>query len=181
MPASRRSTSVWAACGRPQDLGQALVQAARALGRRAIVSRGWAELSVVGDEPDCLAVGEVNVQKLFGRGAAVVHHGGAGTTTVAALAGAPQVVVSQIYDQHYWARRVEELGIGAAHAPGTPGAESLASALERALRPEVAERARSVAARVQTDGARVAAERVSALRGRNAARTRGTESLPRTD
>ena len=76
-------------------------------------------------QPDCLAIGEVNQQALFTRVAAVVHHGGAGTTTAAALAGAPQVVIPQIYDQHYWAQRVHALGIGTAHAPGAPTADSL--------------------------------------------------------
>ena len=108
-----------------------MIQAARALGRRAIVSRGWADLSLVDNEPDCLAIGEVNQQALFKRVAAVVHHGGAGTTTAAALAGAPQVVIPQMYDQHYWAQRVHHLGIGTAHAPGAPTTDSLASALER--------------------------------------------------
>ena len=88
----------------------------------------------------------------------MVHHGGAGTTTAAALAGAPQGVVPQIYDQHSWARRIHELGIGAPHAPGVPTVDTLASALEVALRPDVAARARFVAAGVRTDGARVAAE-----------------------
>ena len=147
-----------------QDLGKVMVQAARAVGRRAIVSRGWADLSVGDDERDCLAVGEVNAQTLFGRVAAVVHHGGAGTTTLAALAGAPHVVVPQMYDQHYWAGRVEHLGIGTAHAPGSPTADSLASALERALQPDVAARARSVASAVRSDGAEVAARGLMELR-----------------
>ncbi len=102
----------------PQGLSQVMVQAARALGRRAIISRGWADLSLADNEPDCLAIGEVNQQALFKRVAAVVHHGGAGTTTAAALAGAPQVVVPQMFDQHYWAQRIQYLGIGTAHAPG---------------------------------------------------------------
>jgi vancomycin aglycone glucosyltransferase len=147
----------------PQDLGRVMVEAARALGRRAIVSRGWAGLSLAGNGPDGLAIGEVNVQALFGRVAAVVHHGGAGTTTAAAAAGAPQVVVPQMYDQHYWAARVEHLGVGTAHelgAPGAPTADSLASALERALQPGVAARARSVANEVRRDGAEVAANRL---------------------
>ena len=76
------------------------------------MSRGWPDLSLVGRRTDCLAIGEVNQQALFTRVAAVVHHGGAGTTTAAALAGAPQVVIPQVYDQHYWAQRVEQLGIG---------------------------------------------------------------------
>ena len=146
----------------PQDLSLVMIEAARALGRRAILSRGWADLSLVDDEPDCLAIGEVNQQALFRRVAAVVHHGGAGTTTTAALAGAPQVVVPQLYDQHYWAQRVESLGVGTAHAPGTPTTQSLGIALEHALRADVAARARAMAAAVRQDGAQVAAERLVA-------------------
>jgi vancomycin aglycone glucosyltransferase len=146
----------------PEELSRAMIESARALGRRAIVSRGWADLSLVDDASDCLAIGEVNQQALFTRVAAVVHHGGAGTTTAAALSGAPQVVIPQMYDQHYWAGRVHHLGVGTAHAPGTPTADSLTSALEHTLRPDVAARARSVAAAVRRDGARVAARRLTA-------------------
>jgi len=124
------------------------------------VSRGWADLSVVDDDPDCLAIGEANLQALFERVAAVVHHGGAGTTTSAALAGTPQVIVPQIYDQHYWARRIQDLGIGTAHAPGAPTTDSLTRALEHALLPDVSARARSIATAVRRDGARIAAERL---------------------
>jgi vancomycin aglycone glucosyltransferase len=144
----------------PQDTSQVMIQTARALGRRAIVSRGWAELSRVDDEPDCMAIDEVNLQALFKRVAVVVHHGGAGTTSIAALAGTPQVVIPQIYDQHYWAKRIHDLGIGTAHAPGTPTADSLTSALERTLQPDVAAHAQSVAAAVRSDGAEIAARRL---------------------
>ena len=143
-----------------EDLSQVMIKSARALGRRAIVSRGWAELSLVDDEPDCLAIGEVNQQALFKRVAAVVHHGGAGTTTAAARAGAPQVVIPQLYDQHYWARRIHHLGIGTAHAPGTPTTESLTSALRHALQPDVAARAQSITTAVRSDGALAAARRL---------------------
>jgi vancomycin aglycone glucosyltransferase len=142
------------------DLNRVMIETARALGRRAIVSRGWADLSLIDEEPDCLAIGDVNQQALFGRVAAVVHHGGAGTTTAAARAGAPQVIVPQMYDQHYFARRVRELGIGSAHAAGAPATESLTSALESALHADVAARARSTATAVRGDGARVAAQRL---------------------
>jgi vancomycin aglycone glucosyltransferase len=126
------------------------------------VSCGWADLSLVDDLPDCLSIGEADQQALFRRVAAVVHHGGAGTTTAAALAGAPQVVVPQHHDQHYFARRVDELGIGSAHPPVMPTTESLAKALEHVLRPDVAARARSVAALIRTNGAEVAARRLVA-------------------
>jgi vancomycin aglycone glucosyltransferase len=139
-----------------------MIQSARAVGRRAIVSRGWANLSVLDNEPDCLAIGEVNQQALFKRVAAVVHHGGAGTTTIAALAGAPQVVIPQIYDQHYWARRVHDLGIGTAHGPGTPTVDSLLGALEHSLLVEVAARAHSISSKVRTDSAQAAARELVA-------------------
>lgn len=140
-----------------------MIEAARALGRRAIVSRGWADLSPVDDQPDCLAIGDVNHHALFPRVAAVIHHGGAGTTTAAALAGAPQVVIPQVYDQHYWAERIRQLGIGTAHAHGTPAAASLTAALQQALHPDVAARARTIAAAVRRDGARTAARRLVTL------------------
>jgi len=144
------------------DLSKVMIETARALGRRAIVLRGWADLSLIDDVPDCLAIGEVNQRALFRRVAAVVHHGGAGTTTAAALAGAPQVVIPQMYDQHYWARRVQELGIGTAHAADAPSTDSLTSALERALRSDAPNRARSIATVVRSDGALIAARRLTA-------------------
>jgi vancomycin aglycone glucosyltransferase len=146
----------------PQDLSQVMINTARALGRRAIVSRGWADLSLLDNDADCLSIGETNLQALFTRVGAVVHHGGAGTTTAAALAGAPQVVIPQMYDQHYWGQRIQELGIGAAHARGAPTTSSLTSALERTLQPDVSRHARSIGRVVQRDGAQIAAERVIA-------------------
>jgi vancomycin aglycone glucosyltransferase len=146
----------------PEDLSRTMIETARALGRRAIISRGWADLALLDDEADCIAIGDVNQQALFQRVAAVVHHGGAGTTTAATRAGAPQVVIPQHYDQHYFAQRVRELGIGAAHPPAVPTTDSLTAALGQALQPDVAARAKSVADAVRTDGAQVAARRLTA-------------------
>ncbi|SNS40827.1 glycosyltransferase [Actinacidiphila glaucinigra] len=142
----------------PDGVAGTVIATARALGRRVILSRGWAGLAPVDDGPDCLTIGEVNQRALFPRVAAVLHHGGAGTTTAAA--GAPQVVFPQMFDQFYFAGRVARLGIGTAHPAGTPDAESLHAALRAALTPEVAARARSVAGAVRTDGARTAALRL---------------------
>ena len=151
--------------GTLKDVGRAAVEAIRAQGRRVVVSRGWAGLELVDELDDCFAVGEVNQRALFGRVAAVVHHGSAGTTTTATLAGVPQVVVAQGADQPYWAGRVAELGIGVAHggpegqvpAP-VPTVQSLSAALEVALGPEMRERAGAVAATIRADGAAVAAK-----------------------
>ncbi|MEH1102846.1 glycosyltransferase [Micromonospora sp. CPCC 205561] len=149
----------------PPGVLEAAVQAVRAVGCRLVVSRGWAPLSLGDRAPDCLVVGEVNQQALFKEVAAVVHHGGAGTTTTAARAGRPQVVIPQVYDQHYFAGRVSALGIGTAHAGAVPTAGSLTAALNAALRPEVVARAREVAAVVRTDAAQVAAKRLTAALG----------------
>jgi vancomycin aglycone glucosyltransferase len=140
-----------------KDVGQVAVDAVRAQGRRVLLARGWAGLAELSGD-DCFVVGEVNQQALFPRVAAAVHHGGGGTTTTAARAGAPQVLVPQMVDQPYWARRVEELGIGAAHDGPTPTFESLFAALNTALAPEVTVRAAEVARQVRTDGADVAAK-----------------------
>jgi vancomycin aglycone glucosyltransferase len=140
-----------------EDIARVAIEAIRAQGRRALVARGWADLALIDDRDDCFVVGEVNQQALFGRVAAVVHHGGAGTTTTATRAGAPQVVVPQVADQPYWAGRVADLGIGTAHGGPTPTTESLSAALSTALTPETRARATAVAGTIRTDGATVAA------------------------
>ena len=147
----------------PQDLAVVMLDAARAAGRRAVVSRGWAGLSLEDGGTDWIVIDDVAHAALFKRVAAVVHHGGAGTTTAAALAAAPQVVIPQFYDQPYWAKRVQQLGIGHAHAPGLPTADSLATALDEVLHMDVAARAAEVARTMRRDGARDAADRL--LRG----------------
>jgi vancomycin aglycone glucosyltransferase len=151
----------------PEGVARVAIEAIRAHGRRAIVARGWADLALIDDSDDCFVLGEVNQQALFPRMATVVHHGGAGTTTTATRAGAPQVVVPQIADQPYWAGRVAELGIGVAHAGPTPTVDSLSAALEMALMPETRTRVTAVAATIRTDGAMVAAKRLLALQHRH--------------
>jgi vancomycin aglycone glucosyltransferase len=140
-----------------KEIAQTAIEAIRAAGRRALVASGWADLRLLDDRPDCFAIGEVNQQALFGRVATVMHHGGAGTTTTAAKAGAPQVVVPQVGDQLYWASRVAALGIGVAHDGPTPTTDSLSGALRATLSPEVRARATDVAGMIRTDGAAVAA------------------------
>lgn len=140
------------------------IEAIRKLGHRVLIGRGWAVLSLVDDQGDCFAIGEVNQQALFTRVAATIHHGGAGTTTTAARAGVPQVIVPQAADQPYWADQVTRLHIGVAHAGPNPTVESLTAALRVALSPDAAASATRVATLVRTDGANEAAKRVLALK-----------------
>ncbi|MGW2054244.1 glycosyltransferase [Streptomyces sp. NPDC001840] len=140
------------------DIARGVIEALRAQGRRVLVSRGWADLGLIDDRDDCFAIGEVNHQRLFGRVAAVVHHGGAGTTVTAARAGVPQVVVAlQLADNPYWAGQVADLDIGAALDGPAPTVESLSVAFKTALAPETRARAKALGAKIRTDGAAVAA------------------------
>jgi vancomycin aglycone glucosyltransferase len=144
--------------GPPPDTARTIIEAVRAQGRRALVSRGWADLGLIDDRDDCFALGEVNQQRLFGRVAAAVHHGGAGTTATAARAGAPQVVAAlPVADTPYWAGQVAKLAIGATLDGPSPTAETLRTAFTIALAPETRARAQALGTRIRTDGAAVAA------------------------
>ncbi|WP_129781072.1 glycosyltransferase [Peristeroidobacter soli] len=141
----------------PKDFARMAIDVVRTQGRRVLLSRGWAELALVDDSEDCFILGEINQQALFPHVAAVIHHGGAGTTTAAARAGAPQVIVPQIGDQPFWGGRVWDLGIGSAHDGPTPTATSLSAALAAALSDGTRVRATAVADTIISDGAMRAA------------------------
>jgi vancomycin aglycone glucosyltransferase len=138
-----------------------LILAARALGCRTVISQGWSNLGAADAAADCMSIGDVNHEKLFPRVAAVVHHGGAGTTTAAARAGKPQVVIPFLYDQYYWAHRVQRLGVGVSGPLARNlSADALVGALRECLKPETVASARALAGRIQLNGARIAAERL---------------------
>lgn len=72
----------------------------------------WAELEHQARPARLLAVRAVPHPLLFPRVAAIVHHGGAGTTATAARAGVPQIIVPHVGDQFFHGRRVHDLGLG---------------------------------------------------------------------
>jgi vancomycin aglycone glucosyltransferase len=98
---------------RAAELVAQAVAAVRAIGRRAIIAGGWAALEAhIKEADDVITVDNVPHSLIFPKVAAAVHHGGAGTTTAAARAGVPQILLPHILDQYYWAHRVEVLGLG---------------------------------------------------------------------
>lgn len=80
--------------------------------RKLIVQRGWAQFPALADDGHIKVIGKVSHDQLFRHAAAVVHHGGAGTTASALHAGKPQVIVPHIGDQTFFGREVERLGCG---------------------------------------------------------------------
>jgi len=127
-------------------LGAAFVAAARRLGRRSVVQRGWAGLAAPPGD-DVLVVDEVDYRGLFARCAALVVHGGAGTVAHALHAGRPTGVLPLLGDQRAWADAMVALGIGAGVAdPAAPDPDRLEVLLARALEPDRRARAEIVAA-----------------------------------
>jgi len=149
---------------RNDNLNRILIQAARALGHRAIISKGWGGFGLSDAPSDCMVIDDVSHEKLFPRVAAIVHHGGAGTITTAARAGKPQVIVPHLYDQFYWSHRVRKLGIGVSGGePAKLTIEKLIAALRKCFEPHTVERAKTVSAQIETRGAGIAAERLVAI------------------
>ncbi|MDQ1249231.1 MAG: hypothetical protein QG597_3605, partial [Actinomycetota bacterium] len=117
--------------------------AARDVGVRVVLSRGWAGLGAEGDDcppgaagvaSDVLVVSDVAHGRLFPRCAAVVHHAGAGTTHTALAAGVPQVTTPFWADQPFWAARAAALGVATTPVPKRSWSrQSLAAAFARAV------------------------------------------------
>ena len=89
-----------------------VVAALSRAGQRGVLLTGWGGLQPAALPPTILQIPSAPHDWLFPRMAAVVHHGGAGTTAAALRAGVPQVIAPFFGDQPFWARRVWELGLG---------------------------------------------------------------------
>src|SRR5205085_2067897 len=90
----------------------------------------------------------VPFSQVFPRAAAVVHHGGIGTTAQALAAGIPQVIMPMGYDQPDNAERLVRLGVGAPLPPRRFTGARLAALLGKLLGPDVRERCRALAERL---------------------------------
>src|SRR5436190_2854685 len=100
------STAVWVA----REFFKESVEAAKQLGRRAILVIGD-ERNKLGVLPEgIIAVDYAPYQPLFSRAAVVVHHGGVGTTAQGLLAGVPTVIVPFAFDQSDNADHASRLG-----------------------------------------------------------------------
>lgn len=81
------------------------------LGCRAIVQVPWDDLSVFETNPEVFIVNRSPYAEVFPRCAAIVHHGGAGTSQSSLLAGKPSVVVAHMADQTFWGTELKRLGV----------------------------------------------------------------------
>ena len=97
----------------PEKLVNMFSDAVSEAGERAIFLSGWAKLGANMDLPDNIFCADhVPHNWLFPRCAAAIHHGGAGTFAMATKSGIPSIVVPFWFDQFFWGKRANELGIG---------------------------------------------------------------------
>jgi sterol 3beta-glucosyltransferase len=97
----------------PQATTDIMIDALQQSRQRGIIYSGWAGLQAEDLPDDIFLLDFAPHDWLFPQMAAVIHHGGAGTTAAGWRAGVPSGVVSHMADQPYWGRRVHELGVGA--------------------------------------------------------------------
>ncbi|NNN21733.1 MAG: glycosyltransferase family 1 protein [Acidimicrobiales bacterium] len=96
----------------PKGITETIIEALTSVGCRGIIGAGWAGLGAEKLPKDIICIGAVPYGWLFPKMAAVVHHGGAGTTSTVMRAGVPSVVIPCLLDQFFWAKRVVAMGLG---------------------------------------------------------------------
>lgn len=135
----------------PEPLLHAAIAATAQLGLRALLNADWA-LGTAGLPDNIRLVGAVDHDRLFPRCAAVVHHGGAGSTAASIRAGCPTMVCSVFGDQPWWGNQLERLGVGC-HVPfRTLGRDNLLAGLQKLADPALRTRAAALGANIRAEG-----------------------------
>jgi sterol 3beta-glucosyltransferase len=114
----------------PKQVTELIFGAIRRAGVRAVLLSGWGGMDALSSADDVYCADALPHDWLFPKVAAIVHHGGAGTTGAAFIAGVPAVVIPFTADQPFWAARVATLGCGPTPVPRKQlTAQNLAKAL----------------------------------------------------
>ncbi|KAH8202230.1 hypothetical protein TruAng_003607 [Truncatella angustata] len=124
--------------GDPAGLMAMVLSAVKSLGIRAIISRGWSNLA--GEESeDVFFVGDCPHEWLFQRVAAVVHHGGAGTTACG-------------LSQPFWGEVIHRAGAGPSPLPyRSITSQKLAQAIRFCLSSDAQEAAAAIACKMAAE------------------------------
>jgi sterol 3beta-glucosyltransferase len=138
---------------RAKESTEIALEALSVCGKRGVLVSGWNSLSEDIKMPDTVyLIKDVPHSWLFPQMAAVVHHGGAGTTAAGLRAGVPSVIVPHGMDQPMWGQRVAEMGVGAAPIPRKKlTAENLANAITFSLQTDVQNRARELGEKISQE------------------------------
>ena len=151
----------------PQETAKVVLDAIRMSQQRAVILSGWSGLQVK-EMPDSVYVlDSVPHSWLFTQVAAVVHHGGAGTTAAGFRAGVPTVIIPFFGDQPFWGSRVAALGVGPRPIPRKKlTSERLSQAIRYAVTDdEIRQRASNLGASIRSeDGVASAIEIIQQLK-----------------
>lgn len=96
----------------PEELVELVQKALDKSGQRGILLTGWGDIQTRVNSDRLYTLESVPHDWLFPRVAAVVHHGGAGTTAEGLRAGVPTVIVPYNFDQFFWGERINAMGLG---------------------------------------------------------------------
>jgi sterol 3beta-glucosyltransferase len=143
-----------------------ILHALQLTGQRAVLASGWGGLQANDLPATVFMLDAVPHDWLFPHMAAVVHHGGAGTTAAGLRAGKPTVICPFIADQPFWGRIVHELGVGPQPIPQKQlTAERLAAAIDQAVHDTgMRQRAADLGERIRAeDGVACAVERIEQI------------------
>lgn len=139
--------------GDSEEKTRCVMRALEMSGQRGVISTGWGGLAQQPASPNVAFVEDIPHDWLFPRMAAIVHHGGAGTTGAGLRAGLPSIVTPFVGDQTSWAERVVQLGVG----PRAPAlkkltAENLAEAIRVVVTdPAMRQRAKTLGEKIRTE------------------------------
>lgn len=96
----------------PEQFSRLILDALAQSGQRGLLLTGWGGLYAETVPENVFVIDSVPHRWLFPRMAAVVHHGGAGTTAEGLRAGVPTIILPFVFDQPFWGARVKALGLG---------------------------------------------------------------------
>ncbi|MGL4608331.1 MAG: glycosyltransferase [Trueperaceae bacterium] len=130
-----------------------LLETLKRTGQRGVLAKGWGGMkNVEGLSDRVFMLEEAPHSWLFPKMAAVVHHGGAGTTAAGLRAGVPNIVIPHALDQFAWGQRVYELGVGPKPVPKKKlSVDRLSEAIQQALNPEKQKAAKQLGQKIQSE------------------------------
>jgi sterol 3beta-glucosyltransferase len=155
----------------PQETAALVLEALAHNQQRAIMLSGWDGLQAESLPDTVYLLDSVPHSWLFPQVAAVIHHGGAGTTAAGLRAGVPSIIIPFFGDQAFWGHRVAELGVGPKPIPRKQlTAKRLSQVIQRAVTdPAMRQRAADLSKKIRAeDGIAAAVAIVQKIKNRGA-------------
>ncbi|KAL0419672.1 UNVERIFIED_CONTAM: Sterol 3-beta-glucosyltransferase UGT80A2 [Sesamum radiatum] len=137
----------------PEKMTQIIVEALEITKQRGIINKGWGGLGELAEEKDFVyLLDNCPHDWLFLQCAAVVHHGGAGTTAAGLKAACPTTIIPFFGDQPFWGDRVHARGVGPPPIPVDEfSLQKLVDAIKFMLDPKVKESAVELAKAMENE------------------------------